>query len=80
MEKEPISRKEQARDALLISLSGGLIGIIGAIAEGRILSSNNIDTDAAIRMGVATLVGLSLSIKGAVRYIVIRRAPEKGGE
>lgn len=78
MVEAPISKKEQVRDALLISLSGGAIGIIGAIAEGRILSQNNIDLDAAIRMGVATLAGLGLAVKGAERYIATRRVLEKG--
>lgn len=78
MVEVPISKKEQVRDALLISLSGGVIGIIGAIAEGRILSQNNIDLDAAIRMGVATLAGLGLAVKGAERFTSVRRVLEKG--
>lgn len=80
MEREPISKKEQIRDAKIITLAGGAIGIIGAIAEGRILSQNNIDLDSAIRMGVATLIGLSLAVNGVVRYIATRSALEKGGE
>ncbi len=73
MERESISKKEQAGDGLLIALSGGVIGIIGAIAESRILSNPNPDTDAVILSGGATLIGASLVVNGTVRYINTRR-------
>lgn len=74
MEGEPISRKEQTRDALLISLSGGVIAIIGAIAEGNILFSPNWAIDSVIWASGATLVGASLAVKGAARYIALKRS------
>ena len=81
MEKElSISKKDQARDAMLLSLSGGVIGIIGAIAEGRILSAPNPDTDTIIWAGGATLVGAGLAVSGAVRYIVLKRSSKNSGK
>ncbi|MDP3244398.1 MAG: hypothetical protein Q8M83_01925 [bacterium] len=80
MEKEPISKKEQTRDALLISLSGGVIGIIGAIAEVNILFSPNLDIRSAILMGGATLTGAVLAFKGTISYIDVRRTLRKKAE
>ena len=63
---------------MLITLAGGVIGVIGVIAESNILSENNIG--AAIPMGVATLAGIGLSTGGLARYITLRRSVTKGGE
>ena len=80
MEREPISKKEKARDAILLSLSGGAIGVLGAIAEGRILSSANLDLDDAIRVGVGTFAGISFVAIGAVRFVNTRRDLKKDRE
>jgi hypothetical protein len=80
MEKEPISKKDQTRDTILISLSGGIIGILGAIAESKILSQNNIDLDQAIIAGGSALVGAGLFLNGAVRFITSRQTSKKDKE
>lgn len=74
MEKEPISKKDQATDALLISVSGGVIGIIGAIAEINIFSASILDVNAVIGFGGATLVGLGLMVKGAMRFVELTKS------
>lgn len=75
-ERDPISKEARTRDALLMTLSGGVIAIIGAIAEGGILYANNINVDAAIKMGGATLVGFGLAANGAVRLMNFIRPPK----
>ena len=77
MEKEPISKKEQARDGLLIALSGGIIGIIGAILEVNNLSDPNPNIDSVIWSGGATLVGASLAVNGIVRFVDAKRGLNK---
>jgi hypothetical protein len=80
MEREPISKTDQARDALLILVSGGTIAIIGAVAEGKILSQDNINVDFAVKMGGAVLAGAGLTISGGVRLITSIITPHNGGE
>ena len=80
MERELISKKEQAIDGLLISLSGGVIGIIGAIAEANLLSSPNPDMGLVIKVGGVTVVGASLALNGVVRYATAKNAPEEKRE
>lgn len=77
MEKEPISKKEQARDGILIALSGGIIGIIGAILEVNSLSESNPNIDSVIWSGGATLIGASLAVNGVVRFFDAKRALRK---
>lgn len=77
MEKEPISKERQTIDAVLISLSGGVIGIIGAIAASSILSAPNYDTNTAVWAGGATLVGASLALNGILRYLSLRKSFNK---
>lgn len=75
-----IKPERQAIDGLLIALSGGVIGIIGAIVEMDILSSPNLNLRSAILMGGgATLIGVGLAFKGAVNYIDVRRVLRKKG-
>lgn len=64
IENNLIPKEIKTRDALLISLSGGIIGIIGVIAESGILTSQNIDNNSAISMGMATLAGFSMTVLG----------------
>jgi hypothetical protein len=80
MEKEVIPKREQAIDALLISLSGGIIGIIGVILEDGILTANRLNVDTEIRIGGATLVGLSLAVSGAARYIALKKSSKNDRE
>ena len=68
-ERNSISETQQKVDIILASLSGGVIAIIGTIAESNILSKNNVDLDAAIIAGGATIFGASLLINGIVRSI-----------
>lgn len=64
MQKELFSQKTKERDAVLVSLCGGVIGIIGVIAEYKILSASAIDLDAAFKIGTATFLGGVSLIKG----------------
>ena len=80
MEKEPISKERQANDALLILISGGVIGIIGVIVERNIFSAPILDVNAVIRMGEPTAVGLGLAVGGALKYLDLRRSPKNSGE
>ena len=61
-----ISKDTQARDASLFI--GGVVAIIGLIAENKILSENNVNFDAAIVAGGTTLTGAALSAVGTLRY------------
>lgn len=78
MEKEPIFKKEQARDALLISLAGGVIFIIAAITERALFLEQNIDVYAAINMGGATIAGAAMAVGGAIKHLDLRRASNRG--
>ncbi|HYM65234.1 MAG TPA: hypothetical protein VES68_02010 [Candidatus Sulfotelmatobacter sp.] len=75
-DREPISETQQKVDIIRSTFSGGVIGIIGAIVESNIVSKPNIDTDAAIIFGGATIVGASLVVNGAVRFIASRKRRE----
>jgi hypothetical protein len=66
MERERIPRIEQAIEGILITLSGGVIGVIGALAEGKILLENDLNVNAAFSAGGVTLIGAISVISGAV--------------
>jgi len=59
---------------------GGVIGIVGAIVEKRILLEHNIDVGAAIRFGGATLFGAGLAVGGARKYLDLRRSSKNSKE
>ena len=80
MEREPLPKTQQKVDLVLTFVSGGVIGIIGAVAESNILSQKNIDTDLSIIAGGSTLAGAALALNGAVRLITSRRASKKDRE
>ena len=73
VENNPISKEVRTRDALLISLCGGIIGIIGIIAEKGIITSSTIDLNSAIYMGGATLAGFVMAVKGSEKYLNLRK-------
>jgi len=73
IENNPISKEIKTRDALFISLSGGIIGIIGVIAESGILTSQNINNNSAISMGVATFAGFSMTVLGVKKYMTFNK-------
>lgn len=77
MEKEPISKKEQTRDGILIALSGGIIGVIGTILEINTLSEPNPNINSVIWSGGATLIGASLAVTGLVRFVDTKRVLKK---
>lgn len=73
MEKLQISQKEQKIDSALILVAGGVIGIIGLIAEGKIFSNPTIDINAAITIAEGVVVGFGLSVLGGVRLRKLSR-------
>lgn len=73
MERERISKTQEKVDGVLAILSGGVIGILAALAESNILSQSAIDTKAAILAGGSTIVGGSLFLNGVVRLTTLRR-------
>lgn len=73
MERELISKKEQAKDMLLISLSGGVIGIISAVVEREILTQTNIVLDQAIIFAGTTLIGAGLFVNGAIKSVNLKK-------
>jgi predicted phage tail protein len=77
MEKEPISKKEQAIDGILFSLSGGAIGILAAISEVDLLSSKNATLQSEISAGLLTVFGLSLVLIGIAQFSENRKAFKK---
>ena len=74
MEKSPISKEAKIRDTLLISLSGGIIAILGALAEERILSGHHVDLNTVIRAGGSTLFGAGLTVEGAIKHLNLKRS------
>jgi hypothetical protein len=74
VENNPIPTETKTRDALLISLSGGIIGIIGVIAENHLLTSNSVDLNSIIFMGGTSLTGFGMALKGSEKYLNLRKA------
>ena len=75
MERPRPSRESmQAKvDIALGAVVGGIIGIVGAIAEINLVSSGNTDLDPKIIAAGATIVGVGLVANSVARFIEMRR-------
>lgn len=60
-------------DIALGAIVGGIVGIVGAIAEINLISSGNSDLDPKIIAAGTTIVGASLVVNSAVRFKEMRR-------
>jgi len=80
-ERESLSRADITVEYITAGLSGilgGILGIVGAAAEGRVLAETNPDLHDVIFTGGVALVGVSLMINGGVRaYTTMRRSKEQ---
>ena len=74
VENNPIPTETKTRDALLIALSGGIIGIIGAIMENHLLTSSSVNLNSIIYMGGATLAGAGMAVKGSEIYLNLKKS------
>lgn len=76
-ERENLSKPEIIVEYVTAGLSGivgGAMGILGALAENRVLSQTNPNLHDVVFTGLVTFVGASLVLNGGARYYRARKA------